>query len=300
MPLYTKKNWAKGYTSDYIDEFATVVEIQLGHTLPFDGSFPLVIWDQASYPDPGDDPNREIIVASFVGQGSGGGDLYAIVRGTDDTSANQHGSGSRVALNITAGIGYADLGIVGTQEVDESDLADTTALVYDVLFKKLRYKPIMVGFYDNDLNLYLMLGASNLNMYNVEFIAVVEYVKLQVVMIDVYEETFVWENLDLSLDLLNVDVGEIISVIETVDCQVVQIGVSDDLVVSEDIQIVLDVLSIDVNDLIFVIETVDFSGGEFSIGDNVGIAENIQLDLSLEFGVADPVSVAEDFAYAVV
>ena len=260
MPLYTKKNWAKGYTAEYIDEFATSVEIQLGHTLPFDGSFPLVIWDQSAYPDPGDDPNREIIVASFVGKASGGGDLYSIVRGTDDTSANQHGSGSRVALNITAGIGYADLSIVGTQEVDESDLADTTALVYDVLFKKLRYKPIMVGFYDDDLNLYLMLGASNLNMYNVEFIAVVESVQLQVVMIDVYDDTFVWEDLDLSLDLLNVDVGEIIS----------------------------------------VIETVNFSGGEFSIGDNVGIAENIQLNLSLMFDVADSVSVTEDFAYAVV
>jgi len=106
MVMHLRKNFARGILSADINDSATQVVLNPGHSLPTDaGTFPLVIWDQSTYPDPADDINLEVVLASYAGVAN----TFNIVRAQEDTSAVAHSSGDRIALHYTAGMSLNDL-----------------------------------------------------------------------------------------------------------------------------------------------------------------------------------------------
>ena len=106
MALALRENFARGTLASDLTAVAVQLTMNVGHTLPTAvGSFPLVIWDQISYPDPADDIHLEIVTASY----SGTPNVYDIVRAQEDTVAVVHGSGDRVALHYTAQMSLDDL-----------------------------------------------------------------------------------------------------------------------------------------------------------------------------------------------
>jgi len=316
MPLYTKKNWAKGKIANTLGIGDTLLEMQIGHTLPKNGTFPIVVWNMDGFPDPGDDPGVEIVVCSYIGIGSSGLDTYSIARAQDNTFESTHFPGAQVALNITAGVGYADMGVIGTKVVDETGISDEKGIVYDSVVDKLLYKPIIPGLYDNDLNMFLLYGASNLSFYNVEFIAVVEFVNFVIFPVEVNEQIFVWENLDLSIDFLFLDVFETITITESGIDMLSEFSVEDTVAVSESIEVGLDQLVPNVfdditildvalmNDLVIELGTVfddiliseayDFTGAEFSVEDTVAVTEDILTEIELDLLILDAIAITED------
>ena len=311
MPLYTKKNWAKAKSANVLDETTDLLEVQLGHTLPKTGTFPLVIWNAISFPDPGNDPSVEILVANYIGVGSSGLDTYHIERAQDNTFANSHMPGSQIALNITAGVGYADLGILGTKEIDETGISDLKGVVYDSVSDKLTYKPIIPGLYDNDLNMFLLLGASNLYLYHVEFIAVVEYVNFVISQVDAVDDVLVWDEVEVSVDPLVIEAFDDVIVIEE-DFQLAleELSASEDVLVFEEVEMSLDQLFSEISEDVFtdegietsldelftemsddvlVDEMTDFAGAIFEVSDDILAVEDLQLDLPIDFDVSDDI-----------
>jgi hypothetical protein len=106
MALALRKNFARGLLSADINASVTQIVLNAGHTLPITaGSFPLVIWDYVTYPDPADDVNLEIVTASYAGVAN----TFDIVRAQESTLASAHSSGDRVALHFTAKMSTDDL-----------------------------------------------------------------------------------------------------------------------------------------------------------------------------------------------
>jgi len=129
---YLRKNFAFGTLASDISDVDTQVTLNAGHTLPTAaGSFPLVIWDNVTYPDPAEDPNLEITVASY----SGTPNVYNITRGQEDTLAVSHSAGNKAALHYTAKMSEEDLYESSDFDVDFSnktldDLAAGTTNVH--------------------------------------------------------------------------------------------------------------------------------------------------------------------------
>lgn len=100
MPLLLRKNFSRGFLASGISDSDVQITVSAGHTLPTDaGDFMLVIWDTTLYVEPGQDPNVEIVQASY----SGTPNIYDIVRAQEDTVAVSHVSGVRAGLHYTAG-----------------------------------------------------------------------------------------------------------------------------------------------------------------------------------------------------
>jgi len=122
---FLRKNFAKATLAAGINDLVTQMTVSAGHNLPTAaGQMRLVIWNNTTYPDPADDPNLEIVTASY----SGTPNKYNIIRAQEDTSAVSHSSGSRVALHYTAGMSEDDLTFVedhaSSHEIGGSDLID--------------------------------------------------------------------------------------------------------------------------------------------------------------------------------
>lgn len=102
---FVKKNFARGLLASGLTSGATQLTMEAGHSLPTDaGNFRLVIWNWDTYPDPSDDPNVEIVTASY----SGTPNVYDITRAREDTGGVIHAAASRVALHYTAGVSEGD------------------------------------------------------------------------------------------------------------------------------------------------------------------------------------------------
>lgn len=120
---FLRKNFARATLAATINESVTTMTVS-GSTLPTEeGEMRLIIWDYASYPDPLNDPNYEIVTASYVS-----GSTYSITRSQEDTEANTHYAGERIGLHYTAGTSEDDLYWLGTAEVDETNIADNRLL----------------------------------------------------------------------------------------------------------------------------------------------------------------------------
>jgi hypothetical protein len=105
---FLRKNFSRAYLAADIDEDVVQLTVQAGHTLPIEaGQFRMVIWDNLQYPDPGDDPNTEIVTAEY----SGTSNVYNIVRAQEDTLNVSHNQGNRVGCHYTAGVSENDLPI---------------------------------------------------------------------------------------------------------------------------------------------------------------------------------------------
>lgn len=95
-----KSNNAKSLVTDNpLTAGATTVNVTTsdGALFPSTGDFMLTIWDEATYPDPGDDPNMEIVRATARST-----DAITITRAQEGTSGVSHAQGSRIAMLITA------------------------------------------------------------------------------------------------------------------------------------------------------------------------------------------------------
>lgn len=133
--IYTRKNFAVGTLGIGLAPGDLSMTMSAGHTLPTTGTFVLVVWDFTTYPDPGTDPHVEIITAVY----SGTTNVYTIVRAQESTSAWTHAAGNRVAVNYTAGVSVADLYVVGTKEIDETNIGDRKMPMYKTVSGKIEY-----------------------------------------------------------------------------------------------------------------------------------------------------------------
>jgi hypothetical protein len=130
MAAFLRKNFARGALKNLLTATATSMTLDAGHTLPTDaGSFRAVIWDMEAFPNPADDPDTEIVTASYSTP-----NVYIITRAQEDTLGVAHAIGSEVALHYTAGVSNQDLdraNHTGTQllaTISDHNLAAHTAL----------------------------------------------------------------------------------------------------------------------------------------------------------------------------
>lgn len=124
MAFLQKKNNAKSLTTDNpLSAGATTVNITggTGSLFPSTGDFMLTIWDEITYPDPGDDPGMEIVRATARTS-----DAITITRAQEGTTGVSHASGSRIAILITAGTVNE---LLPTSSVDALADVDTTSVV---------------------------------------------------------------------------------------------------------------------------------------------------------------------------
>jgi len=127
-----RKNFAKGTLAAGVNGLVTQMTVVAGHTLPINaGTFPLTIWDNATYPDPADAlaaGDLEIVIAEY----SGTPNVYTITRAQEGTLGVPHGLGHRAALHYTAGMSEDDLTVVAdhasTHEVLGTDLVSHDSL----------------------------------------------------------------------------------------------------------------------------------------------------------------------------
>ena len=128
MPRYLRKNWAYGTIYNDVTIGASQMTMLTGHTLPATtGSFIIVVWDVTNYTNPIEDPNMEVMIASY----SGVVNVYNITRAQESTIAAAHAANSRVAMSITAGLTTADLFVIGTAVVDETAKGVNKMLITD-------------------------------------------------------------------------------------------------------------------------------------------------------------------------
>ena len=142
MPNYLRANFSYGILSTTIGTGDLILTVNAGHKLPTSvGFFVLTIWDSIIYPSPSNDPNTEIVIASY----SGTPNLYEIIRAQESTSAVSHTAGSKCGLLLTAGLSSADFYILGTKEVDETGLSHGKFMYYNGTLDKLKYAALPGG-----------------------------------------------------------------------------------------------------------------------------------------------------------
>ncbi len=101
MAFFLKKNCASTTINQVggIDSSVTSLVVADASPFPSTGDFILTIWDKATFPDPCDDSNVEIIKVTGVS-----GNTFTIVRGQEDTVGASHSNGQAVEMLITAGV----------------------------------------------------------------------------------------------------------------------------------------------------------------------------------------------------
>jgi hypothetical protein len=138
MAAFLRKNFAFGSLAVQLTAVATQMTLNVGHTLPTDaGSFRVVIWNIVTFPNPADDPDAEIVTATY----SGGPNIYNIVRAQEDTLQLVHAVGSEVALHYTAGVSDDDLDWLGSRKVNEAGIGN--GMVPVVSGSNLVYRKIL-------------------------------------------------------------------------------------------------------------------------------------------------------------
>jgi hypothetical protein len=98
MVFLLKKNNAKTILASSISSSDLVLTVTNASVFPTSGNFIVTVWDKTNYPDPGDDPNMEIIKVTEVS-----GNTFTIIRAQELTSALSHNNSSAVEMLITAG-----------------------------------------------------------------------------------------------------------------------------------------------------------------------------------------------------
>jgi hypothetical protein len=102
MSLDPVRNFAKVEVSTGYDDVATSIELVAsdGDKLPqpsTDGSFNLVWWDSTTYPDPADDPSKEIVRCTARSS-----DTLTITRAQESTAAAAHNTSGKTYKMILA------------------------------------------------------------------------------------------------------------------------------------------------------------------------------------------------------
>lgn len=99
----TAKNFAKATVSTTYDASATSIALTTGHGARFPSIVPYraVWWNSTDYPDPADDPNREIVLVTAIST-----DTLTVTRGQDGTSASTKNTAAKtykMIVPLTAG-----------------------------------------------------------------------------------------------------------------------------------------------------------------------------------------------------
>lgn len=101
MSLAPVTNFGKATVSTTYDAAATSIVLTTGHgsRFPSTFSYPITWWNATDYPDPADDPNREIVTVT-----NRTGDTLTVTRGAESTGAstkNTAGKTYKMVLTIT-------------------------------------------------------------------------------------------------------------------------------------------------------------------------------------------------------
>lgn len=101
MSLAPVTNFGKATVSATYDAAATLIVLTTGHgsRFPSTFSYPVTWWNATDYPDPADDPNREIVTVT-----NRTGDTLTVTRGAESTGAstkNTAGKTYKMVLTIT-------------------------------------------------------------------------------------------------------------------------------------------------------------------------------------------------------
>jgi hypothetical protein len=103
---FLKENFSFGVLASTLAQSAATLTVTAGHSLPTaSGTFRLVIWDSASFPNPSDDSDVEIVTGEY----SGTPNVYDITRAQESTGDVEHAAGEKVGLHYTAGVNVDDL-----------------------------------------------------------------------------------------------------------------------------------------------------------------------------------------------
>jgi len=101
MSFVVKNNAESTVADNPLAQAATTLNVPAGEGVNFPSTFPfrLTLSDEATYPDPGDDPDMEVTTCTARTT-----DALTIIRGEEGTADVAHALGTRVAMLITAGI----------------------------------------------------------------------------------------------------------------------------------------------------------------------------------------------------
>jgi hypothetical protein len=116
MSLAPVTNFGKATVSTTYNAAATSIVLTTGHgsRLPSTFPYPLTWWNATDYPDPADDPNREIVtVTNRVG------DTLTVTRGAESTGASTKDTSGKT-YKMLLGITKAMWESIGTQNVSQS------------------------------------------------------------------------------------------------------------------------------------------------------------------------------------
>jgi len=134
--IFQRVNFGFGLLANALTTTDTTLTMQTGHYLPIEsGPMRLVLWNAILYPVPVSDPNFEVVTAYY----SGTPNVYTIIRGQEDTFAHAHAIGDKVAMTYTKGVSASDLYVLGSKEINEDNIGDGRAVVYNALLDRLEY-----------------------------------------------------------------------------------------------------------------------------------------------------------------
>lgn len=93
------KNFAKGTVSGPYESTDTAIDLQTGHAARFPTPpFNAVWWNASDYPDPADDPTKEIVRVTNIST-----DTLTITRAQEGTTAEDHNTAGKT-YNLIAGL----------------------------------------------------------------------------------------------------------------------------------------------------------------------------------------------------
>lgn len=102
MSFDAAKNFAKATVSTTYDASATTIILTTGQGSRFPTAVPYMVtwWNSTDYPDPSDDPNREIVMVTAIST-----DTLTVVRGQEGiaaTTKNTAGKTYKMIAGVTA------------------------------------------------------------------------------------------------------------------------------------------------------------------------------------------------------
>jgi len=134
--IFQRVNFGFGLLAAALSSSDTTMTMSVGHYLPTEsGPMRLVIWNSVLYPVPVMDPNFEVVTAWYTGSLN----VYTIERAQEDTFAHPHAIGDKVAMTYTKGVSSSDLYVLGSKELDESNIGDQRVVIYNAALDRLEY-----------------------------------------------------------------------------------------------------------------------------------------------------------------
>lgn len=99
MSFYPAKNFAKATVSIGYSAAATSIALTAGHGVRLPTAVPFCVtwWNSTDYPDPSDDPNREIVCVTAIAT-----DTLTVTRGMEGIAATTKDTASKVYKMIAS------------------------------------------------------------------------------------------------------------------------------------------------------------------------------------------------------